>query len=583
MPRCLPDPLFLRTLHPFLTDDGRARQRRFLVLCASGGLLDGLAVVALMPLAATLVHGSGSWGLGTAGWITVLCLLAIGGGILKFVSARLGYSYVIDYLGQAHEVIGRTLARLPLGWFGPERTGRLSRLVTGDLVTVAETNAHMTGQFATNAVALTTIVLGSLVWDPRIGLTLLVIAPVAIAVMAGARALRRWAGAAIAPTDRELANRVVEYASCQAALRAAGRAGDFPPLREAAARNDAARRRDLWLSILPVMCNGMILQLLVVAVITVVTRGAFEPVESIVFIGLLLRYARTLDQLGNLTLGLEQARDPLSEMRRIVDTPVQSEPDEPLPGDGSGTVELREVCFGYDPERQVLQQVSLTARRGQLTAVVGPSGSGKTTLARLVARFWDVDSGQVLVDGVDVRDMRTEDLMARLALVFQDVYLFDDTLWENVRIGRRDAGEAEILAAAKQAGVTPIADRLGWDARVGEGGQSLSGGERQRVSVARALLKGAPIVLFDEATAALDADNEAGIVRSMAALRQDSTFLVIAHRLETIRDADQIVVLDADGRVAEIGTHDELYGSGGPYRSFWDRRAAATGWTLLGR
>lgn len=581
MPDHVPDPLFFRMLQPFLSPQGRNQQVRFLALSALGGLLDGLSFVVLMPLAASLVHDDQRWGLGTGGWIAVLILLAISGGVLRFVSARLGYSYVIDFLRQAHEVIGQRLSRLPLSWFGPERSGRLSRLVTGDMVTVAETSAHMTGQVASSVVALLTIVAGSLVWDLRVGLTLLAIAPVAAAVMAAARALRRWASAAVGPTDRELANRIVEFATCQSALRASGRAVDFVPLRHAADRSDAARRRDLWLSILPLMCNSMIVQLLVVAVIAVVTRGGFEPVETIVFIGLLLRYARTLDQLGNLTLGLEQARRPLSDMKAIIDSPVGIEPDRSAPGDGSGIVEFRQVCFGYHADRPVLRNVSFIARRGQVTAIVGPSGSGKTTLARLVARFWDTDSGTVFVDGADVRELRTEDLMARLALVFQDTYLFDDTLWNNVAFGREGASDARIRTVSDMAGVTPIAQRIGWDAVVGEGGHSLSGGERQRVSVARALLKEAPIVLFDEATAALDADNTAGILRAMEELRRDSTCIVIAHRLETIREADQIVVLDGEGQVAEIGTHAELYPREGPYRAFWNRRAAATGWSLL--
>lgn len=217
-----------------------------------------------------------------------------------------------------------------------------------------------------------------------------------------------------------------------------------------------------------------------------------------------------------------------------------------------------------------------------MTALVGPSGSGKTTISRLIARFYDVNAGVVRVGGVDVRDQDTATLMGQLSLVFQDVYLFDDTLIENIRLGRPDATDDDVRAAARTAGVTSIVDRLpqGWETRVGEGGSALSGGERQRVSIARALLKNAPIVLFDEATSALDPENEAHVAQSIRTLADTSTVLVIAHRLSTVIAADQIVVLTDDGHVDDIGTHAELLDRGGQYARFWAERSAAAGWTM---
>lgn len=214
---------------------------------------------------------------------------------------------------------------------------------------------------------------------------------------------------------------------------------------------------------------------------------------------------------------------------------------------------------------------------------MGPSGSGKTTIEHLIARFYDVDQGSVKVSGVDVRDLTTRDLMGQLSIVFQEVYLFDESLLDNIRIGNPNASDEEITKACDLAGVTEIANRLpeGWESRVGEGGTSLSGGERQRVSIARALIKNRRSHFLDEATSALDAENEAHIVRSMEALRKNATLIVIAHKLETIQTADKVVVLSKDGKIEQIGKHDDLTQTEGAYKNFWDYRMSASNWRLV--
>ncbi|MEW1843713.1 ATP-binding cassette domain-containing protein, partial [Nonomuraea angiospora] len=268
--------------------------------------------------------------------------------------------------------------------------------------------------------------------------------------------------------------------------------------------------------------------------------------------------------------------------RRIRD--VMTTP--PLPSGGTAragepSIELDGVSFAYD-ERPLLRDVSFTVTPRTVTALVGPSGSGKTTLTRLIARFWDASAGSVRVCGNDVRDYSPEDLMAQLSIVFQDVYLFEGTLEDNIRLGRPDATDEEVREAGRLARVEEIAERLpgGWQARIGEAGATLSGGERQRVSIARAILKDAPIVLLDEATAALDPENESALMDALATLARDRTLLVIAHRLTTIAAADQIVMLEG-GVIAERGTHEELLEAGGRYAAFWEERARARGWRLV--
>ena len=584
----LRDPLMVAKTHRLLSERGRRTLRLVTVLNAVVGAIDGLALLVVLPLSTALSTNAPQRGLGTTEWLWILFGIAALGAVLRYVTARINYDVALDLIRNGHRALGDALAGLPLGWFHSSRTGGLSQLVSDGFMRIAETMAHLVGQVVIHTSTLLVVVIGSWFWDPALGLTLTVIAPVAAVVMVVAQSIRRSASEKTVAPGMELSNRIVEFSTCQPALRAAGRSEQFGPLIEAGRVEDRARIRELWVSLIPMLLNGLVMQAALVAVITFAANmaidGGLDPLQTIALIGLTLRYAHILNELGEQFVGLDLTRTPLNQVADILDEPRVSEPETVAELPDPGRLELDGVTFGYDPDRPVLRDISLIAEPGTLVAVVGPSGSGKTTIARLVARFWDVDSGAVRVGGTDVREQTTDQIMAQLSMVFQDVYLFDDTLIENIRVGRDGATDEEVYAAADLAGVTSIAQRLpdGWNARVGEGGRSLSGGERQRVSVARALLKQAPIVLLDEATSALDAENEANIVASVAALRAHATVLVIAHKLDTVRAADRIVVLGEDGRVAETGTHDDLFAAGGAYRNFWERRRAATGWILAG-
>jgi ATP-binding cassette subfamily B protein len=266
----------------------------------------------------------------------------------------------------------------------------------------------------------------------------------------------------------------------------------------------------------------------------------------------------------------------------ILDEQPLPEASRPAAVRESGALEFASVGFAYRTDAPVLREVSFRVPPRTMTAIIGASGSGKTTITRLVMRFHDVTSGCVSVGGTDVRDLSTADLMAQLAPVMQDVYLFDDSLEANILTGRPDASTAEVREAARLAGDDEIVARLpqGWQTPVGEGGTALSGGERQRVSLARAMLKNAPIVLLDEATAALDPQNERFVQGAIHSLIQRSTLLVIAHKLSTIVAADQILVLDG-GRIVERGTHEQLLAADGQYAAFWNERSRARGWRLI--
>ena len=401
------------------------------------------------------------------------------------------------------------------------------------------------------------------------------------------RALKRAGEHMTIPTEIDFASRIVEFARTQPVLRASGRAQSYEPLNRARAINYRSHLNDLWVSLAGNVIAGIGAQGITVALIVVAatlgTNTTLSPIATVAFIGVSLRFSKVLEGIIGNTLAIEVARQPIVQVRELLSAPELPAPHNHADLSQPGTVALHSATFGYQPGNPVIHDVSFTAPARSLTAIVGPSGSGKTTLFRLIARFWDVDSGAITVGGVNVQDQPTAQLMKQIAMVFQDVYLYNTTLYDNIRVGHDDATEDDVYRAASLAGVQEIAERLpgGWHATVGEGGNRLSGGERQRVSIARALLKQAPIVLFDEATSALDPDNEAHIERAIDDLRTRSTVLIIAHKLDTIRNADHIIVLDDSGTVVQVGTHNELITAGGLYKHLWSARQAAQGWSLF--
>ena len=576
-----------------LSERGRADFVQATVLSCVVGAVRGVSLVAFIPAAIALTSGAPAWGMSLGSWLVVLAACALTSFVVEYLLAMRSYSVAFDFLSNMHRAIGDKVASLPLGSFRADTAGKTSRLVSRELMVLGEIFAHMYSPLVAAIVTSVTMLVGIAAFSPILGLVCLVAIPI---VGGGVWVARRClqSGAALKePPARELSHRIVEYATKQGALRACGRSASYEPLQRAEDAYGVAARRSLMRETVGQIVNGMAAQLVVVTLICAMgwlaVAGSVSPVEAIVSIGLLLRFTQILVDIGTLTSAFETRRPVLDLSHEILSAPELPTPDGrrssgEAPASSGASVALEDVSFSYEADRPVLQGVSFRVDPGTMTAIVGPSGCGKTTIARLIARFYDVDAGRVLVGGGDVRDWDTADLMAQLSLVFQDVYLFDDTLEANVRVGNPDATRADIEEAARLSGVDEIVERLplGWDTPVGEGGRALSGGERQRVSIARALLKAAPVVLFDEATSALDPENESRVTDAMAALRRDATLIVIAHKLDTITAADQIVVLNEEGRVAQIGTHAELYSQAdGQYRSFWDARTRAAGWMLV--
>ena len=602
-----------------LSAAGRTNFRQVTALSCIVGVVRGLSLIAFIPAAIALTSGRPAWGMNLTAWLIVLALCALASFITEYLLAMRSYMVSFDFLSNMHRAIGDKVASLPLGSFRADTAGKMSRLVSRELMLLGEMFAHMYSPFIAAIVTSLTMLVGITVFSPALGLVCVLAIPVIAGGVWVARTCLNSGSALKEPPAQELSHRIVEYATKQGALRACGRSSSYEPLERAEDTYGKAARRSLIRETIGQVVNGMAAQVVVVSLIIVIgllaVGGSFSPVEAIVSIGLLLRFTQILVDIGTLASAFETRRPVLDLSHEVLSAPElpilpassdqdpascdhdpsscdqgpanrDQDPSSPNQGPAcSGSaVALTDVSFAYEADHPVLCGVSFQVAPGTMTAIVGPSGCGKTTIARLVARFYDVDAGSVSVGGRDVRQWDTAQLMAQLSLVFQDVYLFDDTLEANVRIGRADASDDDVKEAARLSGVDEIVERLplGWKTRVGEGGRALSGGERQRVSIARALLKAAPIVLFDEATSALDPENENRITDAMGALRRNATLIVIAHKLDTITAADQIVVLDHSGRVAQVGTHAELYSqSDGQYRAFWQVRSQAAGWRLV--
>jgi len=574
--------------------------RRLLVLLAATAVLQGVAFVLLVPvLRALLGSAAGAADLGhdpvggsgpdpAAVWppLAGFAAAALAYLAVAFTAQNMGFRVATAIARRLHHRLGEAIVALPLGWFTPGRVGELTRLNGQSVLQVMQLPAHQLRPLSTAVITSATVLVGMYAVDVRLALAITVAAPVLVAVLLVSNRL-------VARSDRgrdavihEAAARVVEFAQAQPVLRAFGRTDDgYRLLDDALVAQRDADRRMIGLAVPGLVAFAFAVRALfaTLLVLTVYRAlgGSLDAPTALAVLVLSARFTESIGTGAELGASLRLSGNALDRVTEVLETPPLPEPAEPRRPDRHDVV-FDHVGFGYRAGEPVLRDVSFTLPERTLTALVGPSGAGKTTVARLLARFFDTDAGAVRIGGVDVRDIAGDDLMAAVAMVFQDVYLFEGTLADNVRLGRPGADDAELAHIGALAGLDQVVAELpdGWDTRVGEGGTTLSGGQRQRVSIARALLKDAPIVVLDEATAALDPENDATVGAAIAELARRRTLLVIAHRLQTVLAADQILVL-RDGVIAERGRHAELLGAGGTYTEFWRRRSQAAGWRLV--
>ncbi|WP_313492541.1 ABC transporter ATP-binding protein, partial [Achromobacter animicus] len=507
---------------------------------------------------------------------------------------RAGVRVGVSILQAGRHRLGDHVARLPVGWFTPQNTARLSHVVTQGMMTVAQLPAHVFTPLIAGVVAPLVLAAALFAQHWLLGLIALAALPLLAGVLAFTARLAGRADAAFHRRFAETSQRVVEFAQAQTVLRAFSAEGGG--MRHIEQSLDAQRRsgtRLIWRSAAAAVLNVWAVQavfsvLLIAAALWLnglLAAGAAtaELVAALVAMLLAVRYIDGLLEVAGYGEVLRGARAQLDEIDALFAAAPLPEPAAPqTPRDAS--IELRDVRFRYaqDPP-DVLHGLNLRIAPGSMVALIGASGSGKTTLVRLIARFFDVTQGSVHIGGVDVRQIASTQLAGHISQIFQDTYLFTGTIADNIRAGRPGSDDADVLQAAREAGVDEIAARLpqGMDTPVGEGGARLSGGERQRIAIARALISDAPILLVDEATAALDAGNQAVIADTLARLRGKRTLVVIAHQLSTVAMADEIAVLE-DGRIVEAGAPAALRASGGRYAQFLAQRQAAKGWRIAG-
>ncbi|MFF1781838.1 ABC transporter ATP-binding protein [Streptomyces virginiae] len=565
----------IRLMLRVLGDEHARPLRRTLTLMTATAVAEGLSYALLVPLLSALLGSDpgAAWP-----WLGAFAAAAACCAVLRYRADVSGFRAGATLSRGLHHRLGDHLARLPLGWFTPRRVGDVSVLAGRSVLQAMSVPAHRLQPLIGATVTPLTVVAVLLCYDWRLGLAALAAAPVVAATLI-------WTGRATAAQDAErarrgdeAAGRVIEYVRAQPVLRLGGRTTDrFRLLDDALDGQRRAVRRSALSALPGVLGLSFTVQAVFTGLLVLGTwlalGGRIAPAEVLALLVLAARCVDPLLSLSDLSGQMRASRGELERLDAVLRERPLPEPASPVRPEHTG-LSLDSVVL-HRGGRAVLDGVCLTVPEGGRLAVVGPSGAGKTTLLQLLARFHDVDAGVVRFGGVDVREIAAEDLMARVSIVFQDVYLFDATIEENVRLGRPGATAEDLRAAAAAARLDEIVARLpdGWATRVGEGGAVLSGGERQRVSIARALLKDAPVVLLDEATSGLDPHNERAVQDGLDRLLTGRTVVVVAHRLHTVRQADCIAFLDG-GRIVEQGPHDELLRKNGRYAQFWQASAA---------
>ena len=507
---------------------------------------------------------------------------------LIFIATWFQYNatYLATYVesGVRRISLAERLRKIPLSFFGKKDLADLTNSIMGDCATLETAFSNYVPALAGSLISTTLIALCLFAYDWRMALAAVLVLPIAFAITLFSARIQEYFNRKAVAANVALESGVQECIESLRDLKANNAEEAY--LKGLDEKIDAAEKRHIITELgtaLFVVSSTLILKFGIAAVALVgsalLIRGEIDVPLFFMFLLVVSRLYSPLEGALQNLAAVISTRTNINRMNEIMDHPIQTGSTR-LTNAGCDIV-FDHVGFAYNTGETVLKDVSFTAKQGEVTALVGPSGGGKTTVSRLAARFWDINKGTITVGGMDISNVEPETLLSLYSIVFQDVTLFNNTIMENIRIGRKDASDEEVLAAARLANCEEFAARLpqGYDSMIGENGCELSGGERQRISIARAFLKNAPIILLDEATASLDVENETLIQSALSRLIKDKTVLVIAHRMRTVSSADKVIVL-ADGTVAEQGPPDELLRTGTIYPHMVELQRISQSWGI---
>ncbi len=494
------------------------------------------------------------------------------------------YGLVYREIKDTRITLAERLRKLPLGYFGKRDLADLTETIMGDVNRLEHVWSHCLGYLYGAYISTAIIAVMLFIYDWRMALACLWGVPVAFLLLFGSRRIQKRSSQKLKADALAVSDNIQESIENICEIRATNREKEYlDRLYQKIDRFESTNRKGELVIGLFVNGASIIMRLGVATTIltgaSLVLKGSIDFMLMFLFLMVITRVYAPFDQALALIAEMFVSQVSASRLNEIHDTPT-AEGAEVFEPKGHDIV-FENVSFAYD-DHDVLKGVSFTAKEGEVTALVGPSGSGKSTCARLAARLWDVSEGRITVGGVNISTVDPEVLLTDYSMVFQDVVLFDDTVMENIRLGKHGATDEEVRAAAAAANCDEFVEKLhqGYDTPIGENGAKLSGGERQRISIARALLKNAPIVLLDEATASLDVENETKVQGALSRLLAGKTVLVIAHRMRTVEAADKIVVL-TEGRVVEEGSPAELLArENGVFRRMAQLQSASAGWSI---
>lgn len=576
----------LKTIRKFFAFCGEENRRKFVSsiwLAVLQAFFEALKIPAIAAMIRALLKGN----VETRDILLSLGIMLLsiaGAGVVKSKSVMLQTEGGYDTCAKKRVEIAEHMRYLPMGYFNENSLGQITSVTTNVMESLENVATRVVMMVCEGILTTALIIVMLLFFDWRIALVLLF----GFALFFLANGNLQKAAGRLAPkkinADERLVEKVLEYLQGMTEVKAYHLKG-----KKSAELNDAIYENcrintDMELTLIPRMSLQNLISKMTGTAMVALTcvfycNGSMDALTAVVMvISAFIIYA-SLESAGNYSALLRVVDVSVDRAQEILATPQMDIAGEEILPDRKD-ISVQDIGFSYD-KRKIIDGISLTIPEKTTTAIVGPSGGGKTTFVNLMARFWDVDTGKVMLGGRNVKDYDYDSLMANFSFVFQNVYLFHDTIANNIRFGTPEASMDEVIAAAKKACchdfITALPD--GYETVIGEGGASLSGGERQRISIARAMMKDAPIIFLDEATANVDPENENELVQAISALTSKKTVIMIAHRLKTVKEADQILVVD-QGKIVQQGTHEELMQQDGIYKNFVSERKEAASWKM---